>query len=50
MCLSFLIMIMSDIAPDRKDELINEFRKPYFEKLVRWLHQQRKAGQTIYPT
>lgn len=32
-----------------KDALSGEFDKPYFAELVRFLHQEKKAGKTIYP-
>ena len=32
-----------------KDALENEFEKPYFVSLVRFLHEQKAAGKTIYP-
>ena len=32
-----------------KDALAPEFGKPYFEQLVRFLHQEKDAGQVIYP-
>ncbi|MBO6081640.1 MAG: uracil-DNA glycosylase [Bacteroidales bacterium] len=32
-----------------KDALAPEFEKPYFADLVRFLHQEKDAGQTIYP-
>ena len=32
-----------------KNALAEEFGKPYFESLVRFLHSEKAAGQTIYP-
>ena len=32
-----------------KDALAPEFGKPYFEQLVRFLHQEKAAGKVIYP-
>ena len=32
-----------------KNALANEFEKPYFESLVRFLHEEKSAGQRIYP-
>lgn len=32
-----------------KDALVPEFGKPYFEQLVRFLHQEKAAGKVIYP-
>ena len=32
-----------------KDALAPEFGKPYFEQLVRFLHQEKEAGKLIYP-
>jgi len=32
-----------------KDALAPEFGKPYFEQLVRFLHERKSAGATIYP-
>ena len=32
-----------------KNALADEFGKPYFESLVRFLHSEKAAGQTIYP-
>lgn len=32
-----------------KDALAPEFEKPYFEALVRFLHEERAAGRKIYP-
>ena len=37
------------IAPSWKDALAPEFGKPYFEQLVRFLHQEKAAGKVIYP-
>ena len=32
-----------------KDALAPEFGRPYFEQLVRFLHQEKEAGKVIYP-
>ena len=32
-----------------KDALAEEFGKPYFESLVRFLHKEKSDGQTVYP-
>ena len=32
-----------------KNALADEFGKPYFESLVRFLHSEKAEGQTIYP-
>lgn len=32
-----------------KAALAEEFEKPYFESLVRFLHNEKSAGKTIYP-
>ncbi len=32
-----------------KEALAGEFNKPYFELLVRFLHQEKAAGKIIYP-
>ena len=32
-----------------KNALAPEFEKPYFEQLVRFLHQEKGAGKVIYP-
>ena len=32
-----------------KEALAGEFNKPYFESLVRFLHQEKAAGKIIYP-
>ena len=32
-----------------KNALADEFGKPYFESLVRFLHSEKAAGHTIYP-
>ena len=32
-----------------KDALADEFGKPYFESLVRFLHKEKADGQVIYP-
>ncbi|MBP3257513.1 MAG: uracil-DNA glycosylase [Bacteroidales bacterium] len=40
-----------DVAIEQswKDALAPEFGKPYFEQLVRFLHQEKEAGKVIYP-
>src|SRR6185437_11936791 len=38
-----------NIEPSWKKELQEEFEKPYFEKIVTFLKEERKAGKTIYP-
>jgi uracil-DNA glycosylase len=38
-----------NIEPGWKTELHEEFGKPYFEQIVSFLKQERKAGKTIYP-
>ena len=37
------------IEPSWKTALAPEFEKPYFEQLVRFLHQEKAAGKVIYP-
>ena len=32
-----------------KEALAPEFGKPYFEALVRFLHQEKAAGKVVYP-
>ena len=32
-----------------KSALADEFGKPYFQELVRFLHQEKAAGKVIYP-
>lgn len=32
-----------------KEELSEEFHKPYFEKIANFLKEEKKAGKTIYP-
>ena len=32
-----------------KDALRDEFEKPYFASLVRFLHNEKEAGKVIYP-
>ena len=32
-----------------KEALAGEFAKPYFESLVRYLHEEKAAGKTIFP-
>ena len=32
-----------------KEALADEFEKPYFASLVRFLHQEKAAGKVIYP-
>jgi uracil-DNA glycosylase len=32
-----------------KEVLKEEFDKPYFQEIVRFLHQEKEAGKTIYP-
>ena len=32
-----------------KEELADEFSKPYFEEIVRFLKEEKAAGKTIYP-
>ncbi len=42
-------MIDVRIEKSWKDALADEFGKPYFESLVRYLHSEKVAGQKIYP-
>ena len=42
-------MIDVRIEQSWKDALAEEFGKPYFESLVRFLHSEKAAGQKIYP-
>ena len=37
------------IEPSWKEALRDEFEKPYFASLVRYLHQRKEAGVRIYP-
>ena len=37
------------IEPQWKEELKEEFKKPYFEKIVNFLKAEKKEGKTIYP-
>ena len=37
------------IEPSWKQELKDEFGKPYFEKIATFLKDEKKAGKTIYP-
>ena len=37
------------IEPTWKEALRDEFDKPYFAALVRFLHEQKAAGKVIYP-
>lgn len=37
------------IEPSWKDELNEEFDKPYFTAIVEYLKQEKTAGKTIYP-
>lgn len=37
------------IEPLWKEELKEEFKKPYFEKIVNFLKAEKKEGKTIYP-
>lgn len=37
------------IEPTWKEELKEEFVKPYFQKVVGFLKEEKKAGKTIYP-
>ena len=37
------------IEPTWKEALRDEFEKPYFESLVRFLHGEKAAGRVIYP-
>lgn len=38
-----------NIEPSWKQELKEEFDKPYFEKIVHFLKEEKKAGKVIYP-
>jgi uracil-DNA glycosylase len=38
-----------NIEPGWKQELKDEFDKPYFEKIVHFLKEEKQAGKTIYP-
>ena len=38
-----------NIEPSWKKELKEEFGKPYFEQIVHFLKEEKKAGKTIYP-
>src|ERR1700748_513450 len=38
-----------NIEPSWKEELKDEFNKPYFAKIVDFLKVEKKAGKTIYP-
>ena len=42
-------MVNVRIEASWKDALAEEFGKPYFESLVRFLHSEKAAGQVIYP-
>ena len=42
-------MVQVRIEESWKNALADEFGKPYFESLVRFLHSEKAAGQTIYP-
>ena len=42
-------MVQVRIEDSWKNALAGEFGKPYFESLVRFLHSEKAAGQTIYP-
>lgn len=42
-------MVEVRIEKSWKDALAEEFGKPYFESLVRFLHKEKAEGQTIYP-
>ena len=42
-------MVQVRIEESWKNALAGEFGKPYFESLVRFLHSEKAAGQTIYP-
>ena len=42
-------MIDVRIEQSWKNALAEEFGKPYFESLVRFLHSEKAAGQKIYP-
>ena len=38
-----------NIEPSWKQELKEEFDKPYFEQIVHFLKEEKKAGKVIYP-
>ena len=42
-------MVQVRMETSWKNALAGEFGKPYFESLVRFLHSEKAAGQTIYP-
>ena len=42
-------MLEVRIEKSWKNALADEFGKPYFESLVRFLHKEKAEGQTIYP-
>ena len=42
-------MVNVRIEASWKDALAEEFGKPYFESLVRFLHSEKAEGQVIYP-
>ena len=42
-------MVQVRMEKSWKNALADEFGKPYFESLVRFLHSEKDAGQTIYP-
>ncbi|MBE6239193.1 MAG: uracil-DNA glycosylase [Bacteroidales bacterium] len=42
-------MVDVRIEKSWKDALADEFGKPYFESLVRYLHSEKSAGRKIYP-
>ena len=42
-------MVQVRMEKSWKNALAGEFGKPYFESLVRFLHSEKAAGQTIYP-
>lgn len=37
------------IEPSWKEELKEEFDKPYFEKIVHFLKEEKRAGKVVYP-
>ena len=43
------IIMNVKIEQSWKDALAGEFDKPYFASLVRFLHEEKSAGQKIYP-
>ena len=43
------IIMNVKIEQSWKDALAGEFEKPYFASLVRFLHEEKSAGQKIYP-